>query len=1331
MRSSTPDAAAQAQSLAKFHGVMSNGQVNGVAGLQPHQTQTIAADWQKINGILQEYCRRLNEFQRQYWSGDKEWLTLAATLYTSLRVLQLTINNHELPWSERLDAVRQISAEFNLAIEKRVGHDLHKLQEHSVITRLLGKYKISIKTILADFIQRAAPELNLLLMRYQPDYIDCHLQQEMTIAKITLLLLCEKIPSTHTLANYPALAQEQPDLYAQLTAGYAGLPAARVFVLHAKHLFAEFSQHPQPLIGQWYPAAREMSALLDCVISLSNADAFQREQARQLAQKVQQLNWWQRLRLHTDAPSVTAEVNQDLAAPFINQPALSLPKYAKNYFFEIDQHILVMYQTVLALGNSVTMPAAVMQPLVARFRELYLSITTPEQGYVLPEDKACAENSALTLRRHFKQAKLIAIYEFCHLYEALPTAGERNFYDNLLRTLHDYTEVVLTLARKVDKQLSAYAIFLQNKHFARMDQAVTEQRKEIALFREQYWQGDYQWQKMAAELERLLKINHRIMVDRDKSLVCRLIAADEICSIFDSAIRARVQSDVRALTQHTVITHALQALRGGYYFNKISIKDILSRYRQHTSHTLTQSIAYLTATLTATEYKEFVYKVNFPHIYYQLSRYIELLHNFVMQKPRPIDQHLDIARKLLMAIDARAGKLTEIHNLHTDIQNCLAEIKEVSRDINQAIIAYRQHEIEDELAPWAAAAEAITDAEIKSVAKNMVAETSAALTYGKEKTELLAAVRQAVKNIAHPSHRATQFIDEVLKKFNRDPEFFAIHHLLPKSMLPLSPEQSSKLPVYEFCQAVLVIVDGLVLDDAGTYKENAVSLITSLIQEKLGATVAAPVRATMLKIILTEFDKIWQLFLLQSAVSKEVESLVVDFPLRLPKNKFLEHIFRVFIRHELDAKKLGETKAILADASTVFDLANHEELVIRKFMIERIKEGLDLTNLAGILVSFKRNDEGMLKGWCQEIEEEYKRSDECKKVYAEHRREHVPSNTTPPAGNGILALHYRIPSPLPRRPANGIHGQRNSFDVVSPDPRPLGEFTLNSPNHLQNGHMPSRVSLVPDEKNVVRETGGRGLLSNHSHNQQHEHDDETDDAGISLLRVAPLPVMNNPSATLFSPHAAHPAPVAELTDAELSRALSATMSTGAPAATADTGEFAAASFATVLPFLAGARARPLSPPGNVAALPAPPLGSAPPPTPTQRGVETTGAIDLRGQERNVAAPQSTAPLRVRANSPTPSGRVPRHFPPSPTLMSPAAHANPELPPEMKGSARQSPVNLQLPPTTFFYSPHARSQSFNSAVATNGRVERFADDRQPEFKITSPLRVAIPMELIIN
>ena len=962
-----------------------------------------------VNEIIDKYSAKLLAFSNQFWKGDEEWQILAYKLQQTILKLKIDINNIFLTQELRLNAIHDLIAEFNQAISQRVGDDLNKLQERNLVTRLLGANKLSIKSILLEFKQDEH-RLQYMLMKYEEKYIDYELQPDLFEAKQYIANVSHKNPDSLAIENfllnlnYRSINPDDTNdnqfqykkynvLYERLLADYPGQPAYAAFAQEAEKLYNYFLLVPSALTGSWRVTVAEILRLYQMSAPIKlNRSPEQRLSARindKLLRASHALNLDP---LIVSVSSIPVTVRKSALAHF-SKPGIPMvaalsypPSSIEGLFNEINNHILAMYDVVRRLAVSPTAPSLLIKHSYPLMRELYLKTITKEHSYIPltqgPQTTVQNEISRERIAQHLLRARLIAIYEFCFYYKNLDVGP--GLHDKRIKKIGDFTQLTESLAKKlgakIDPNDEAYNKFLNNREFEVISRVANLQRPKLKEFREQFWLGDEKWQKIARGLEIELDKLQKIVDDKHARLLQRLAAATEIYDVFDRAIQIRVGYKLNLLKEHTIVTEALQFFDLGYCFSKISLKDILADYREdkkdgkgavvETSgmHLIETSLKNIIRRLPVEDHRNFIYQRNFRYIYYTLSLYITYLHQYVMLKPRPANELLTVARKLLATVGNSARKIRYVHLPTSDPKLCLDEAKAVLKDFDLGILSLLQAKYSIILAPHLQHAETISVPEVRNTIVAAIHQAQEELMNRKKFRFLTEEIRMLLLHIEQPPVRAEKFIKSILDKIYTNQSYARLRSKLPE--LPdteLSGEPSALKAGHEFLYHLRIIINSLKPHDT---VEGLLELIKPWQAECFKDVSNNNLSNQLTELIKADLITALRRFHNRMDAAEKIEEAFLKFPLTLTVAQLQEVVETNLILHI-------ENPTSRVQASDTFEMAminytkhDPEGDLIQKFLLDSLQEERTVSELEGILLDFKRNAEKVILSWIQEIEKE-------------------------------------------------------------------------------------------------------------------------------------------------------------------------------------------------------------------------------------------------------------------------------------------------------------------------------------------------------------------------
>jgi hypothetical protein len=964
-----------------------------------------------VNAFIDRSSAELLAFSNQFWKGDQEWQILAFKLHQTILKLKIDINNHLLTQESRVNAIHNLIAQFNQAIAQRVGNDLDKLKEHNLLTRLLGSNKLSIKSIFLEF-KRDEQRLQQMLMKYDEDYIDYQLQPDLFQLKEHIEKLNQENHENpdnlpiEQLISYQSIDTEDPNhnpsrhkkynaLYERLLTNYPQQSVYAACAQEADKLYNEFLLSPPALTGIWQVTVEEMLQLFKLCVPVRVNKSPEYKLSAKINDKLKRASHALNLRpLDVPVNSIPLETRRSGLAHLAlsgKPPTVSL-KYplssTEGLFNEINNHIFTMYDVVRRLAVSPTAPEYLVKHSYPLLRELYFRTSAQEQSYIQLDQKlqsqSMNERSRAEIKQHLEKAKLIAIHEFCFYYKNLDVGPGQ--HDKKMQQFGDFTQLTETLALRlgaiIDPERKAYNKFLYTREFEVISRVASLQRSKLKEFREQFWLGDEKWQKIARGLEIELDKLLKIVDNKHARLLQRLAAATEIYDVFDRAIQIRVGYEPKALKEHTIVTEALQFMDLGYCFSKISLKDILSEYRDdkidgkgavvQTSgmHIIETSLKNIIKRLSPENHRNFVYQRNFRYIYYTLSLYITYLHQYVMLKPRPANELLAVARKLLATVGNRARKIRYVHLPTSDPSLCLNEAKAVLQDFDNGIHQFMQARYDILLAGQLEEANANPVPEVRLTMLAKINEANEELMNGKRKKLLFEELRLLLFSIEQPPLRIDRFLKSLLDKIYSQQRNAKLRAILPKTADANSVVESSQQPGKEFLHMLRVILDSFKPEDTVDDLLERIKPWQKQFFASCGITGNDHLSNLLTELIKNDLKTTLKRFHNRNYASKKLEEAFLRFPATLSTNEFIREIETAVLNCIENESSREQAEVTLKNAMTTYALHDPEGDLIQKFLLKTLNEERNVTEIGGILLDFKRNAEKIIVCWTQQIEEE-------------------------------------------------------------------------------------------------------------------------------------------------------------------------------------------------------------------------------------------------------------------------------------------------------------------------------------------------------------------------
>ncbi|MES2217824.1 MAG: hypothetical protein V4501_05385 [Pseudomonadota bacterium] len=835
------------------------------------------------------------------------------------------------------------------------------------------------------------------------------------------------------------------ELLEQLKKKYPESNALDAFEQEFQILYQEFLAYAPPFVGLWLPRAIEMCRLLSMAVRVTPIDSSEFALTNELFVKLFKINWSGHL-------SIEIPLDSD-----------------QKYFKKLEAHLLVLQKLITIF--CIHKPNA--PQLKNYLRNLYEAATNAvEQGYIVQENKAEREE----VTAYLKCAKLLAIYEFCYYFTLKKTPFVETKLDLISIDLKKELDQIDALTKMLDPEGVVYNEFLDNREFKNISLITAQQLKLLKEFREQFWQGDAVWQNSAKKLTEELEKFQKIVDNKYDKLLHRLAATSEIIDIFDTHIHLRVGNDLDLLKQQRGwFTQKLQTIDMGYYLSRISIRDIFADYRENGLPAIYQSYKNIIRRLTPENRRSYVYQANFRSIYYQIGLYAsEYLHEFL--KPKLDSDLVKIARQLMNSLTARSKKLKEIHKPEVDLALCIKEAEGVVQDFNNAILAYMNVHYTNELAPHRQLAEEHQSGPVRTLMLRGIDEVHHTVVYGEAKQNLVDAIRTAIKSINPPQDRPELFSQAVFSQIRKK----NLDEVLSWAEDNINSDLNSKKT--RFAEKLTHIVDGMAatltgqetLAQINSWQQNQIEGSTRLIAiwvkfyygnpiPKVGAPEVTENEKlkrekklnSLIGILSVEIKRTIFNLCKRAKALATIEVAIAKFTSSSAKERLMETAFGLidWIDDAEQRKKVGEA---LSQASTLYGLSNDEPNQLWRFMIDRQEETPDLTELDGILLAFKRNDEKILKSWIDEIKSEYQAEQQQRLEMKQEERNVVASGLAIPDHKSLASLNSLF------SPSTSMHSA-----ILLPSVTPLVSRSLlgeRSSSEVKPLNTVSILELLPQQK---------------------------------------------------------------------------------------------------------------------------------------------------------------------------------------------------------------------------------------------------------------------------
>jgi hypothetical protein len=1026
-------------------------------------------DISAVNRIINNYMQDLIRYMEQPFKGNAQWQNLAYDLFQKLTQLQFIINNNKLKSEYRIANIRQINHEFGKAIQSRVNNDYAQLRERSWTSWLLGVNRISLKDLLLKFKVEDAAKINILLMKYESDFVDY--QMDSKLSKVKTII--EKLKLAHP---------QNRDLNAAEAAFHI--------------LYTECHSYPEPLLGKWYVAADRIQKLLENVVQLTPAGSKERMFSAELRTYLTRIHLHSHLRakpLLIEEPDLgeirlpadeKAEVKSSAAEEKSRAPIK--PETEQQIFERLYNLIEGMKNKLYELCDKPTAPQPLASQVKKHIGELMLKMVIAEQGlepetynelekfsedwekYLLAKitdphtpvmeplpinyrEPHVAEEQKEIIKKHIKRAKLMAVYDFCFYYSNVDLSnlsngiknfqriGKRtleqviskraleklNFQAKIAKLVWDDTIKVRAAAKKIDLDGSIYAEFLNEKDIENISSITTLQRQHLLRYREQLWQGNSAWQVVAQDLETELDKFQKRLLDKSKKTSFRLAAANEIFNVFDYFIQARVGNQLHQLQQHTIITEGLQLFSAGSPLRKISIKDIFYQYRKNHRPVIEQAIKTIAARLSPEEHRKYVYQTNFRYIYDRLALWVDQLNKYVMKDYRIKADLARIAINLMDSLAKRAEKIYKVYPPGTNISRCIIEADNSLKDVNNAIVGFMAQYYDAQLAPHKALAQADPSGLIKANLLKAFDEVHETLLFGPAKALLIKEIRQAVAYIEPIREMPTVVITKVYEQL---PVSKNLSYLLSSYLGTSALDYRRNIDhgaIAELNSRIRIIIDSIQLpadfndEKTKTWQFDQLTEAKRQIEFWLRHYHPQPEKDTDIAEVMTVFHA--QLAEYLSNLNRRfearaaVEEKISEFDSKEKKNALMAVAYSCL--QKIDSKYLRETALeAIESASRYYDENHNEEILLWRFKTEYIDTNNESSGLARILLNFKIYVEVLIKGWLNTIKWEYQAEKEQRIFEAEERRRAMlgdPGSPIQPIGVYSLLTESKNPNALP------------------------------------------------------------------------------------------------------------------------------------------------------------------------------------------------------------------------------------------------------------------------------------------------------------------------------
>jgi hypothetical protein len=1042
------------------------------------------ADLSTFNAIVDNYCEQLIKFSKQFFKGDSQWQILASELWLKLTQLQSIFNDEHLEDEVRIAAVRQINHEFGKAIQSRVNNNYALLRVRSWSSWLLGDFIISIKDLLLNFLEEDAPRINILLMKYEDDYIDYKMDEE--------LIKAQEIIGTLKVTHKEDRELENIDSAFQI-------------------LYAEFLSYPEPLLGKWYGVASRIQVLLEKAVQVTEAGSDERKFAKRLQVylneiyppadfkegKPRALDVGQG---HSNV-EITIIGQKKPRAPIVvegnanvvitinqEEPAGHQPEedgVAKATFEQIYVLVSGMKKKLFDLCDRPLAPQPLASLLKKKIRGIIAQIHEVEQGLETgyeaelelyseamennpnnpdlfdynTQDPFLIEQQKERVKKHLVRAKLMAVYDFCYHYSSVDLSSDlknyrrterrarekSDFIAKITKMVFDDTRKIRELADKIDVDGSIYSAFLDEKDIENISVITTLQRQHLQRYMAQLWKGGSTWQLVAKDLEEELKKFQEILVDKGKKTLYRLAAATEILNVIDYFIQARVGNQLHQLQQHTIVTEALQLFSESSALRKISIKDIFYHYRQNYRPVVQQGVKNIAMRLNANDHGKYVYQTNFRDIFDKVGLWVFQLNEYVKVKdPQHKTDHGMIALKLMDSLASRALRFGKevVSEADADLVQCLMEAEHTILDVNGAIVAFMDLYYQAKFAPAIAAAERESSDLIRLSWLNAIANSKEELLYGKAKKRLVCAVRDAVDYIEIIHENPRVLIDAVLEKTKTDqPHLEYLLSWKEGEFVGDFRHNQDENAIKELLNTLTIIIGGTNPpvdydpEENNDWVANQLKEISENIEVWLGfyhpKEETLSDRKELMKIIRVEVATFLFKLYVRMDAKKTIDEAVKNFTSKEQKKDLLTAANSVLEKIDNQHQKL-KCKIKIQAASRFYDKHHNEQVLLRRFKLEYVQTSPVLSGLARILLNFKLYIEILIKGWMSAIKEELiveQQRHAFELVEQRRMALSIPIGTLPSNVYGLLQEIRRNPPAMQLRTSDDISSLNT---IISP-----------------------------------------------------------------------------------------------------------------------------------------------------------------------------------------------------------------------------------------------------------------------------------------------------------